>query len=403
MEFDRWLAVLWTSALLFAAGCRGEFGTPAPIVDAGMCLSQAGAIRDVPPVHCHPLGVCDATLQPTYVALHQQCRTNDTARKAARESFLFQAKYWQGDHVFLYGLLQKSVARYVAVRAEAPQVIAQQRRLVQELRRKLLVYSIEAGRTEDAVVLYLSMREPPPTKQLLGDLATNGALHEVLLEHVLTFVRALPIADLRKELYKGIMPLLSRNGLKRTYAVLVYVVDAVGLFPEKNELLRYIGQPVREMVERLRGQMVRTQYDENAWIANNYPHYYTYFINELTTFATSVWEGMEKLRFYEFSSMLTNKLHRFVVLEAGMKLFEKHDHQHMRESDLLPTLAVEVDKLQVTVRQTGSQQKERMRMKHLQDRFGMGGWFTRRYRNYLVHAQHKGKFGTHNLELERIG
>uniref|UniRef100_A0A182QWI9 Uncharacterized protein n=1 Tax=Anopheles farauti TaxID=69004 RepID=A0A182QWI9_9DIPT len=397
MKFDRWLAVLGTCALFCPASV-----TPTAH-NSGPCLAGAGAILKVPTVRCaEPLVAC-TTHRESFIELINQCHADETERIANRESFLFRAKYWQGDHVYLFEELQKAFDRNVLA-LEAQQSIERNRLLERELRRKLLVYSIEAGRTEDALTLYISEPDQPTPKQLIQDIGTNGKLHEVALEHLLLFVRALPLDKVRKELYRELLPILNRHPLKYSHVAILYACDANSLFPEKDEKKRHIMDVVGRAVEPYQTMLFETQYDENVWLGRHYPVCYRFYLPLIVGYtAADTWNRMEKRRFFEFANLLPNREQRFYVLEESMKLFEENDNKANRNWELLPTLAREVDRLEFSVKQGGNNKEELARIQKLRDRFGMNTWFGPRYYHYLKHYRDEGKFGKANYHIERLG
>ena len=76
---------------------------------------------------------------------------------------------------------------------------------------------------------------------------------------------------------------------------------------------------------------------------------------------------------------------------------------HLEE--ILPTLALETEKLRRTVEQTGKSSAELVRLKKLEEKFvsKKDRWNTNTYRTYLHMIKTKGKFGQHRMEMERKG
>ncbi|XP_053678707.1 uncharacterized protein LOC128729082 [Anopheles nili] len=402
----RFIARLWANALLLITLCNGEDGkaVTAPAKTGNSCLSAAGVVFNLPPVVCRPMASCDQkALLKHYSELHSKCRIDSSERLKDRELFLFRANYWVDDHKFLFELIQNWHQQHSLV-LDAEQMIRRTARLGQELRRKLYIYSIEAGRIEDALMLHVTLANHWTAQQIIDAIATNPNINEVVCVHLLEFARSIPVKTYRAELYKAMKPLLVKHNLINTYVVLLYSADAASVLTTPSDKDEYVVKIVGKIVSRLRDLLIEVNFEENLWIAEQYPDYYSYHIATITTFNRQQWHAMIKRRFFEFANMLRPKNLRFHILETSIAHIEMYEkNREKRQLMLLPVLAKEVDRLRSFVMQTGKHKHELQRLEKLEKRFNMGKSKNPNYQTYLNHFKVNGKMGKKHKELERLG
>uniref|UniRef100_A0A2C9H4C9 Uncharacterized protein n=1 Tax=Anopheles maculatus TaxID=74869 RepID=A0A2C9H4C9_9DIPT len=402
------VARLWAMVLLLAAlhKCdQAAVSERPPTPASSSCLFEAGAVFGAPPITCQPLVACNGEqILKTYLKINENCRIKASARLHEREHFMARLNYWQDDHAFLYGTIVKAHASHQIV-LDMERQVEVSTKLVDELNRKLFIYSIEAGRIEDALLLYVTAKDQWKPQQILDEMQRNpSGVNEVLALHMLEFVRALPIKSLRVEMYKAIMAFLRRNNLNSTYVSLLYAGDVIACFTTEKDKKDYLSLPYGVLLHALRNQLRNLEFDFNVWLANKYPRYYTQFLTEIFFFSPAHWPKIEKRRLFEIASLFKAKGHRFQVIEQFLKFAKQYDSRNVAKLvETLPTLALEVDKLRRTVEQTGNHKKEVDQIKSLQDRFKMTVWNRRNHRAYLHIIQTEGKFGKKYKELESKG
>uniref|UniRef100_A0A182Y7N5 Uncharacterized protein n=1 Tax=Anopheles stephensi TaxID=30069 RepID=A0A182Y7N5_ANOST len=400
------VARLWAAVLLLAAlySCEeAAVSVRPPTVNS--CLFEAGAIFDAPPITCRPLVACDGEqILKAYLKINEACRIKASERLQAREYFLYRVNYWQDDHAFLFSNVIESHANHMVVQ-DAERLMQLPAKLVDELNLKLLIYSIESGRTQDALLLYTTMKHQWKPSQLLDEIERNpSGVNEVLVLHVLDFARALPIKTVRVELYKALVGVLRRHRLNGSYASLVYAGDVVAIFTAQKDKDTYLSAPYGVVLHRLRNELRQLQLDFNVWVANKFPRHYTQFLAEIFFFVPQTWSAIDRRRLFEIASMFKAKGHRFQVIEVFLKYAKQYDSRNVAKLvETLPTLALEVDNLRRTVEQTGNHKNEVDRIKAIQDRFSTTSWNRRNYRAYLHIMRTQGKFGKKYLAMESKG
>ncbi|XP_052901136.1 uncharacterized protein LOC128307374 [Anopheles moucheti] len=404
------VAKLWATVLLLATlhNCASAEVSVQQSPGKSSCLSNAGAIFDAPPIQCRPLVACNSeAMTQSYFAHYQRCRANETARLGEREQFLFRINYWQGDHVFLYGLLEKAHEPHQLV-VDAEHLTQRGTGVIPDLNRKLLIYSIEAGRIEDALLLYLTTKNQWTMQQIVDAIGNHPdfKVTEAVGLHMVQFARGLPLKSSRVEFYKALVPLVRRHKLSSSYVTLLYAADAVGLYTEENKGVKkeFVTDPLTVIIHRLRKELQNLQFDYNVWIANTYPRYYTFFQETIFSFAEEVWKKLEKRRLFEITSMFHAKGHRFTAIGQFQKYarFDQRDKHALQT--YLPTLALELDKLMLKVQQTGNHKHELDRIQILKNNFRIG-YYERKdiYHTYINTIKSNGKFGKRRMEMEKIG
>nr|XP_040240385.2 uncharacterized protein LOC120960950 [Anopheles coluzzii] len=394
---------LWTVLLLLTTAASGQ-QTP----EQSACVSHAGAILTAPLIHCHPLKACDgeAILKP-YLALYQQCRINASERANLRDNFLFRLNHWHDDHPFLLETVAKAYEPFKAA-LESEQDAHRSLRLVPELQRKQLIYSIEAGRLEDAHILHMTLKGQWKPDQIVSAIQDGYHVNPTIMEHLLEFVRAIPVRKERAAYYKAIGPVIRNFKLTLTYVTLLFAGDATGVFDTRKDRDDYISQPLTVFVHMLRWQLANLEFEFHLSLAERFPRYYSLHIEQIFFFAPPHWQKAEKRRLFEIASLFKAKGHRFAAIEQLLKWAHQYaptrgGKAHLEE--ILPTLALETEKLRRTVEQTGKSSAELVRLKKLEEKFvsKKDRWNTNTYRTYLHMIKTKGKFGQHRMEMERKG
>ncbi|XP_053662462.1 uncharacterized protein LOC128711603 [Anopheles marshallii] len=402
------VARLWATALLLATlhKCDNAAVSVQQSPAKSSCLAMAGAIFDAPPIQCQPLVACSSEeITQRYLALHEKCRVNATQRHGEREHFLFRINYWQGDHEFLYGLVEKAHQPHPLV-LDAEQLAQRGASVTPDLNRKLFIYSIEAGRIEDALLLYLTMENQWTMQQIMEAIENHPVykVTEAVVLHLLEFARGLPLKRTRVEFYKALVPVMRRYKHLSSYVTLLYAGDALPLFSVAKEKKEFVSDPLTIIVHRLRSGLRHLKFDYNVWIANKYPRYYTLFLEDIFFIPQQLWPKLEKRRLFEITSLYHAKGHRFQALTMFLKhvKFDSRDKNAVRS--YLPTLALQVDNLLLKVKQTGNHKHELDRVQKLQDGFQFGYYNHKNiYRFYLNDIKVNGKFGKQNMELEKKG
>uniref|UniRef100_A0A1I8JUD9 Salivary gland protein 1-like n=1 Tax=Anopheles funestus TaxID=62324 RepID=A0A1I8JUD9_ANOFN len=399
---------LWAAVLLLASlhKCDNAVVSENPSPAKSSCLSEVGAILDAPPIQCKPLVACNREkVLKSYYQLYENCRINASMRLSEREHFLFRINYWQGDHQFLYGLIEKAHESHQHV-LDAEYLSHRGPKMIPELNLKLLIYSIEAGRIEDALLLYLTMKNPWTPQQLVKVIVEHpNSVSEVAVLHLLEFARGLPLKSTRADLYKALVPVLGRHELYTSYVLLLYAGDAAAVFTSPKEKADYITNAVFMLFHNLRKELRNLQFDFNVWLANKYPRYYTLYLDDIYTFPHELWDKIEKRRLFEIASMFNAKGHRFQVIEKFLKYVKIYDNRNVyKRNEILPTLALEVDKLESTVKQTGYSKQELDRITKIQDGFKIITHDHKQiYRIYLNNIKVNGKLGKQRLEMQKHG
>ncbi|XP_050070133.1 uncharacterized protein LOC126558205 [Anopheles maculipalpis] len=402
------VATLWAAVLLLASmhNCdEPAVSERSPTLAKNSCLSEAGAILEAPPIPCQPLVACNGEqIEKAYVKVHETCRIKATQRLNEREYFHARIDYWQGDHVFLFDNIVKSHASHTLM-FDAERITQVPTKLIEELNLKLLIYSIEAGRIQDALLLYVTLKDDWKAERILDEIQTNpSGVNEVIVLHVLEFARALPVKNVRVELYKALVVFLRRNNLNSSYVSLLYAADSLAVFTTEKDKKDYFTPPYEAVLKVLRSQLQKQELDFNVWIANKYPPYYTHFITEIFTIDSKTWQTIDKRRLFEIAGMFKAKGHRFQVIEQFLKYAKDYDSRNVSNLvKMMPTLAVEVDNLRRTVEQTGNHKNEVDKIKTLQGLFKTTFWNRRQYRTYLHIMKTEGKFGKKYIELQSKG
>uniref|UniRef100_A0A182M3M0 Uncharacterized protein n=1 Tax=Anopheles culicifacies TaxID=139723 RepID=A0A182M3M0_9DIPT len=403
------VARLWATVLLLASlhKCDTAVASGQPSPTKSLCLSEAGAIFNAPAIQCQPLVACNKEeIMKSYHQLHENCHINATERLNLREHFLYRINYWQGDHEFLYSSIEKAHEPHQLV-LDAVNLMQRRANLIPELNRKLLIYSIEAGRIEDALLLHLTLQDRWTPKQIVDAIETHPEYRvtEAVVLHLLEFARGLPLKSTRADLYKALMPVMRRHSHLSSYVTLLYAGDATALFTAPNDKKEYVADPYTIVLHSLRNQLRKLQFDYHVWIANKYPRYYTMFLTDIYFFNPEFWKTVEKRRLVEITGMLNAKGHRFQVIEQFLKFAKQYDNRDKYNLEKwLPTLALEVDKLTQLVKQTGNHKNELDRLKKIRESFKITYYDDRQmYNTYLNTIKNYGKFGKRYMPMEKNG
>uniref|UniRef100_A0A182PT35 SG1-2 n=1 Tax=Anopheles epiroticus TaxID=199890 RepID=A0A182PT35_9DIPT len=370
------------------------------------CLSEAGAVLHAPAITCEPLAPCDSeAILKSYHNLYQQCRINASSRTHERDNFLFRLNYWQGDHVFLYEMVQQAHAPVQEV-LQSPLLAQQSPNLVPELQRKLLIYSIEAGRIEEALILHLTLKGQWKPKQIVDEIESGRHVNVAIVEHLLDFIRAIPVRAVRSDFYKALAPVMRRYSMATTYVTLLFAGDATGVLANEKERTDYISQQLTVFVHKMREQLRNLQFDYNLWLAERFPRYYTLYFDEIFFFSPPHWPTTEKRRLFEIAGLFKHKGHRFAAIDRFLTFVHQYDSRNRANLERdVPTLARELERLRQTIAQTGNDKQELDRLKKLEEKFvnKKERWNRHNHRSYLHIIKSKGKFGADKMEMERMG
>uniref|UniRef100_A0A240PKQ2 Uncharacterized protein n=1 Tax=Anopheles christyi TaxID=43041 RepID=A0A240PKQ2_9DIPT len=395
-----WVTVVLLSSLYRCPASGEQTNSPSK----RLCLSEAGAILAAPPITCQPLSACDGeAILKSYLNLFQQCRINASERANERDNFQNRLNYWQSDHVFLFELVEQAHEPHKLI-LESEQLANNSAAVVPELQRKLLIYSIEAGRIEDALILHLTLKGQWKPNQIVEAIEDDHIVNEAIVEHLLEFIRALPVKRVRADFYKAVALLIRRHQLASKYVTLIFAGDATGVFSTQKERDDHISQPLTVLIHLLRQQLRNLKFEYNLWLADNFPHYYTFYIENIFFFPPELWQKIEKRRLFEISGMFKAKGHRFAAIERFLKFTHQYDARNRANLEKnLPTLARETEQLRKTIEQTGNDSKELARVKKLEESFvnKEQRWNRHNHRSYLHIIKLKGKFGANKMEMER--
>uniref|UniRef100_A0A2M3ZXX9 Putative secreted protein n=2 Tax=Anopheles triannulatus TaxID=58253 RepID=A0A2M3ZXX9_9DIPT len=370
------VVVLWLALLALTAGPT----TAALPPGEDICTVSLDVIVPALPAPCQPLESCDHKLATErYEQAAQQCRVSASTRRDTRGAFPKQLTNWYREQTFFHEELQQlHEAKHQQIVA-LEQELEKGRELIAQLRRKHFIYCIEAGRTKEALLYHATARQQLTPAQIIEAVRTNKELHEGTILHLLEFVRALPDAAERRELYRAARPILGKV-LTRTNMALVFGIDARPLLPanETDPLLA-------PMTERYRTDFLEGNYWNHEALtrfARQYPHYYAYQLPAIIAITKQQWDKMTKVYAFKFAMGLPTLELRLVTVERGLDLLERYGKQNPNVLEaLLIRLSFTVFRLKKQAEQAGSHKGTMDRIAKLEKRFEMGK--SKKYGVYL--------------------
>ncbi|XP_058126864.1 uncharacterized protein LOC131268645 [Anopheles coustani] len=368
------------------------------------CILKEQASSKQPPGVCNPLEPCDAApLLQHYDDVRKECLASASKRSAQNAGLLFQLNYWHGELLFFFDLLKKYTSENASLVVDAEREDKVNVQVEVELERQHLVYSIEAGRLEDALLAHLKMPTQMTPKEIVTVIAGNPKIDEAVLLNFLHFVRAIPEEAQRLQFYKAFKPVLYKHDLQKNYMALLYSVEVFPLVSVTNDYKEFYTDVVTPLIVKWKEQMFQNWYLEIFWAEKHFPDYFDFAIASFTTFSRNEWtKRLDQKELYAQVNYLDRLSNRVTMYERIIDNTLIHgigkDSKTDREAqNMLRSFANQVDRLETALVKNGKDQQLMMRLKAIQDSFarlhkrrGRGHWNYKLYlRNFKLEGRYK--------------
>ncbi|KFB38833.1 SG1B-like salivary protein [Anopheles sinensis] len=317
------------------------------------CILKEQAFSKQPPVVCQPLEACDpAPLLNHYDNVQKECQVSSSKRRDDKAGFLFQLDYWHGDLLFLFDVLKNRTLEYATLFGDAERIGKVDEKTEFELKRKHFVYSIEAGRLQDALLVYLTMPTQMTPNEIVTVINGNPKVNEAVLLNFLYFVRAIPEEAQRLEFYKAFKPVLYKHNLHKTYMALLYSIEVFPSVEKTKDFQEYYTDVSTPVIVQFKELMFQNQYTKIFWFEKHFPDYFALVIPSLTVFSRNEWtKRLDQKQLYAQVNFLESLSHRITMYQRiidntiihGIGKDSKTDKE---AQEMLRSFANQVDKLE---------------------------------------------------------
>ncbi|KFB38834.1 SG1D salivary protein precursor [Anopheles sinensis] len=340
------------------------------------CILKEQASSKQPPAVCQPLEACDpAPLLQHYDNVQKECQVSASKRRDDKAGFPFQLDYWYGDLLFLFDGLKNKTLESASLFVEAERIEKANAPTTLELEQKHFVYSIEAGRLQDALLAYLTMPTQMTPNEIVTVISGNPKVNEAVLLNYLYFVRAIPDRSQRLEFYKAFKPVLYKHNLNATYMALVYSVEVFHYVNGTNDYKTYHEDISTPFIVKCKELMMQNRYAEILWVEKHFPDYFAFEIPLFTSFNRDEWKvKLDQKQLYEQANNLARIRNRLRVFERIVEKTYVHgvggyNIPYADALGMLQSLANQVDKLESALVKDGKDPKLMKRLKEVQDSF----------------------------------
>uniref|UniRef100_A0A182FJ39 Uncharacterized protein n=1 Tax=Anopheles albimanus TaxID=7167 RepID=A0A182FJ39_ANOAL len=207
--------------------------------------------------------------------------------------------------------------------------------------RDIVLASLEANRTDQALQHYAALLEPELKQLVLDSYQGSPGSRKVAL--LLQFVRALPDAQERTVAYRQLEELLQTNQQDERYPGILFAEDAAKYGEE------YRPNPDRypkRALERWQRQLLDGFFSEPVQFAGDHPGYYERIEPELLRLVTERWSAEAWPRLVEYPNALPRTEQRVRAFRVLLAALKKQQQQLQLNDQHLMQLAGELSKLE---------------------------------------------------------
>uniref|UniRef100_A0A182M655 Uncharacterized protein n=1 Tax=Anopheles culicifacies TaxID=139723 RepID=A0A182M655_9DIPT len=213
-----------------------------------------------------------------------------------------------------------------------------------QLQRELMLTSMESDHMQRALMLH-SILVNSSLQDMMQESYRYHGHNSRMVARMLKFVRLLPAAEERVEMYKQLAGLLKSNKQDECYPAVIFASDVAEL---KDRYPSESGQFASKVLERWQAQLLAGNFNEVLMFAQDYPDYFAHVEQDLYAALKKQWSVQALSRMVSLPNMLPAAAQRVAAFRATLEALLQHQAEQRNDAYLM-RLAHEMTKLEATL------------------------------------------------------
>lgn len=213
-----------------------------------------------------------------------------------------------------------------------------------QLQRELMLTSMESDHMQRALMLHSILVNSSLQDMMQESYGYHGN-NSRMVARMLKFVRLLPSAAERVEMYKQLAGLLKSNKQDERYPAVIFASDVKEL---KDRSPSDAAQFESKVLERWQAQLLGGNFNEVLMFAQDYPDYYAHVEQDLYAALKKQWSVPALTRMIPLPNILPVAAQRVAALRAILEALLEHQAEQRNDAYLM-RLAHEMTKLEASL------------------------------------------------------